>query len=96
VVRPRPRRCHADSFTARPIIPLGGGLLIVAVGVARAFILAICVRIELRTIAGFGNHRLRQNRRCGQARQHGHRAKKFERRHGCFSAVGRDRWIRGI
>ena len=51
MVRPRPLRCHADGFTARPIIPLGGGLLIVAVGVAWAFILAICVRIELRAIA---------------------------------------------
>jgi hypothetical protein len=75
VVRPRPLRCHADSFTARPIIPLGGGLLIVAVGVARAFILAICVRIELRTIAGFGNHRLRGNRSYDCGRQNSDHSK---------------------
>src|SRR5258705_11798623 len=42
----RSLRCHANSFTAR-----GGGLLIIAIGIAWPFILAVCVGIEESAVA---------------------------------------------
>ena len=86
----RSLRCHANGFTARPNIPLGGGLLIIAIRIAWPFILAVCVGIEESAVARLLDYCLREYRRCGQARQHGHRAKKFEHRHLCFSAAGHE------
>jgi len=47
----RSLRCHANGFTARPNIPLGGGLLIIAIRIAWPFILAVCVGIEESAVA---------------------------------------------
>ena len=52
----RSLRCHANGFTTRPIIPLGGGLLIVAIGIAWPFILAVCVGIEESAVARLLDH----------------------------------------
>src|SRR5712675_77034 len=87
----RSLRCHANGFTARPIIPLGGGLLIIAIGIAWPFILAVCVGIEESAVARFLDHRLGQHRRCGQARQNRHHSKEPGARHWVsrgFSAMG--------
>ena len=57
----RSLRRHANGFTARPVIPLGGGLLIIAIGIAWPFILAVCVRIEESAVARLLDHCLRQH-----------------------------------
>jgi hypothetical protein len=80
-VGPRSLRCHANGFTARPIIPLGAGLRIIAIGIAWPFILAVCVGIEESAVARLLDHCLGQHRRCGQARQNGHHSKEPRSRH---------------
>jgi hypothetical protein len=77
----RSLRCHANGFTARPIIPSGGGLLIIAIGIAWPFILAVCVGIEESAVARLLDHCLGQHRRCGQARQNRHHSKEPGARH---------------
>jgi hypothetical protein len=77
----RSLRCHADGFTARPIIPLGGGLRIIAIGIAWPMILAVCIGIEESAVARLLDHCLGQHRRCGQARQNGHHSKEPRARH---------------
>jgi hypothetical protein len=87
-MRPRPLRRHSDGFAARPALrPLIAVEVRIRIGVARSFILAICVRIELRAIAGFGNHRLRGNRRDDRGRQNSHHAKEPRARHCVFSSA---------
>src|SRR6266403_506359 len=72
----RSLRCHANGFTAR-----GGGLLIIAIGIAWPFILAVCVGIEESAVARLLDHCLGQHRRCRQARQNGHHSKEPRARH---------------
>ena len=49
-------------------------------GVVGAFVLAICIWIELCAVAGLADHRLRQYRCCDAARENG-RSKELEGRH---------------
>jgi hypothetical protein len=81
-VGPRPLRCHADSFAARPALrPLITVKFRVGIGVAGPFILAVRVGIKLRTVARLRDHRLGHYRGCGHARQDNHRSKEPRARH---------------
>lgn len=81
-VSARRLRCHADGFAARPAPRLLSAVEVrIGIGVARPFILAIRSGIEESAVARLLDHCLGQHGRCGQARQHSNRAKKFEGRH---------------
>jgi hypothetical protein len=43
----------------------------IGVGVARTSVVTIRTRVELCTVSGLGDHRLRQHRRCDEAREDG-------------------------